>query len=160
MDVRHIRGTTLPNETVRDLWVCGDRISVEPLPTATTLHVGGYIIPGLVDAHCRPGTVGIGHPLDDDQLVADGVAHVRAGTAVVHVPGSASRLPAWFGERPDLPRVVPGGLPVAVEGRGRSRTPGRGARVGMLAGSSPACPQDPHDRAGAPSHSPGLRGRG
>ena len=32
------------------------------------------------------------------------------------MPGSASRLPAWFGERHDLPRVVQAGLPVAVEG--------------------------------------------
>jgi imidazolonepropionase-like amidohydrolase len=111
-----VRGTTLPDETVRDVWVDGDRLSVEPLPGAETLHVGGYLIPGFVDAHCHPGTVDIGAPLDDDQLIADGAVHVRTGTALVRVPGSASRLPDWFGERDDLPRVVPAGLPIAVEG--------------------------------------------
>lgn len=73
----HVRGVVLPDETVRDFWVSGDRISVEPLPGAETLHVGGYVVPGLVDAHCHPGTVCIGSPLDDDQLMADGAAHVR-----------------------------------------------------------------------------------
>jgi len=112
----HLRGTVLPDETVRDIWVRGDRVSFEPLPGAITLHVGGYLLPGLVDAHSHPGTVGIGSPLDDDQLVADGTSHVQTGTALLRVPGSASRLPSWFGEREDLPRVVHAGLPVAVEG--------------------------------------------
>lgn len=120
----------LPDETDRDLWVSGDRISLEPLPGAETLHVGGYVVPGLVDAHSHPGTVCIGSPLDDDQLIADGTAHVRTGTALLRVPGSASRLPDWFGQRDDLPRIVQAGLPVAVEGGffpgwGRQVPPGR-----------------------------------
>jgi imidazolonepropionase-like amidohydrolase len=139
----HVRGTTLPDETVRDVWVSGDRLSVEPLPGAETLHVGGYLIPGFVDAHCHPGTVDIGAPLDDDQLIADGAVHVRAGTALVRVPGSASRLPTWFGERDDLPRVVPAGLPIAVEG---GFFPGWGRQV--RPGDVPAAAADEAGAAG------------
>lgn len=112
----HFRGTVLPDGTFRDMWLDGDRISFEPLRDSRTLSSGGYIVPGLVDAHCHPGTVGIGDPLDDDQLVADGTTHVRSGTALVRVPGSGSRLPSWFGEREDLPRVVAAGLPIAAVG--------------------------------------------
>jgi imidazolonepropionase-like amidohydrolase len=145
MIARHLRGTVLPDDTVRDLWVSGDQISLEPLPDAETVHVGGYIIPGLVDGHCHPGTVGVGAPLDIDQLVADGTAHVLAGTALLRVPGSASRLPAWFGEREDLPRVVAAGLPIAVDGGffpgwGRQVPPDRVPEVAAEeAGSSGWC---------------------
>jgi len=113
----HIRATVLPEGVARDLWFTEDRLSLEPLPGARTLHEGGYVVPGLVDVHTHPGTVAIGEPLDDAQLRADADAHVRSGTAVVRVPGSASRLPTWFGEGPGHPRVVQAGLPVAVAGR-------------------------------------------
>lgn len=112
----HLRGTVLPDAAVRDVWVDDGTISLDPLPGAETVHTGGWLVPGLVDVHCHPGTVGIGLPLDDGQLVADGTAHLRAGTTLIRVPGSATPLPTWFGERQDLPRVVRAGLPVAVDG--------------------------------------------
>ncbi|OLS96729.1 hypothetical protein BJF90_43580 [Pseudonocardia sp. CNS-004] len=123
-----MRGTVLPEAVVRDVWVADGTISLDPLPGAVTVHTGGYLIPGLVDVHCHPGTVEVGLPVDDDQLLADGAAHLRAGTTLIRVPGSGSRLPSWFGERPGLPRVVAAGLPVAVEG---GFFPGWGRQVGI-----------------------------
>lgn len=116
MNAWHLRATVLPDEQIRDLWFTEDRISFTPLPDAQTLHQGGYLIPGLVDTHTHPGTGEIGAPLDEDQLRADAAAHISSGTALIRVPGSASRLPSWFGQSADQPRVVQAGLPIAVEG--------------------------------------------
>ncbi|WP_258723749.1 amidohydrolase family protein [Cellulomonas sp. NS3] len=113
----HLRATVLPDGDLRDLWFEEDRISFTPIPGARTLHEGGFVVPGLVDTHTHPGIAAIGDPLDDHQLRVDAAAHLRSGTALIRVPGSASRLPAWFGAQPDHPRVVEAGLPVAVEGR-------------------------------------------
>src|SRR5690625_1354225 len=99
MSAWQLRATVLPDEQARDLWVTADRIRFTPLPDAQTLHQGGYVLPGLVDTHTHPGTVEIGEPLDEDQLRADAAAHISSGTALIRVPGSASRLPAWFGDR-------------------------------------------------------------
>jgi len=116
MSAWHLHATVLPDEQARDLWFTADRISFTPLPDAQTLHQGGYVLPGLVDTHTHPGTVEIGEPLDEDQLRADAAAHISSGTALIRVPGSASRLPAWFGQGYDQPRVIQAGLPIAVEG--------------------------------------------
>ena len=112
----HFSGTVLPDGTVRDVWVVDDRISLDPVPDAETVHTGGFLVPGLVDVHCHPGTIAPGRPLDQEQLLADGTALLRAGISSVRVPGSASRLPSWFGEHEDTPRARSAGLPIAVEG--------------------------------------------
>lgn len=110
MNAWHLRATVLPDDVVRDLWFEEDRISLTPIPGARTLHEGGFVVPGLVDTHTHPGTAAIGEPLDDDQLRADAAAHLRTGTALIRVPGSASRLPDWFtdegGYEPSMPAEV------------------------------------------------------
>src|SRR6478672_4736869 len=51
----HVRGVVLPDDEVRDLWFVGDRVTLEPVPDAVTLSDGGFVLPGLVDAHCHLG---------------------------------------------------------------------------------------------------------
>jgi imidazolonepropionase-like amidohydrolase len=51
----HVRGTVLPDGEVRDLWLVGDRVTFEPVAGAETISDGGFILPGLVDAHCHLG---------------------------------------------------------------------------------------------------------
>src|SRR5919107_962484 len=51
----HVRGVVLPDDEVRDLWLVDDRITLEPVPGAETVSDGGWIVPGLVDAHCHLG---------------------------------------------------------------------------------------------------------
>jgi imidazolonepropionase-like amidohydrolase len=51
----HVRGTVLPDGEVRDLWLVGDRVTYEPVAGAETISDGGFILPGLVDAHCHLG---------------------------------------------------------------------------------------------------------
>ncbi|WP_207756963.1 amidohydrolase family protein [Nonomuraea cypriaca] len=116
MPVWHLRGIILPGDEPGDVYVDGDRITFTPVPGAETIAEGGYLMPGLVDAHCHPGTSGIGEPLDEALLRAHGDELRAAGIAAVRVPGSAGRLPSWFGDDPSLPRVWGAGLAVAAEG--------------------------------------------
>ena len=51
----HLRGIVVPDGEERDLYVVGDRITFEPLTRAETVVDGGWLLPGLVDVHTRPG---------------------------------------------------------------------------------------------------------
>ncbi|HEY0400468.1 MAG TPA: amidohydrolase, partial [Blastococcus sp.] len=55
----HLSGVVLPQAEHRDLWVRDGRITFEPVPGAETVSRGGWLVPGLVDAHCHVG-VGMG----------------------------------------------------------------------------------------------------
>src|SRR6266536_3429376 len=59
----HLRGVLLPDDEVRDLWLDGDRVSCAPVPGAETIASGGFILPGLVDAHCHLGIASGGSPV-------------------------------------------------------------------------------------------------
>jgi imidazolonepropionase-like amidohydrolase len=110
----HLRGVVLPEDEVVDLWVIGDRISREAVSDAETVVRGGWLVPGLVDVHTHPGAKEPGDPLDDDVLRRDAEAQRDAGVTLIRTPGSAARLPHWFGEQPDLPRVRSGGPWIAT----------------------------------------------
>jgi len=126
----HLRGIVLPDEEERDLYVLGDRITYEPVPEAETVVDGGWLLPGLVDVHTHPGAEQPGDPLNEALLRQHGSQHRDAGVAVLRVPGSAARLPAWFGEAVDLPRVVGAGPWLAAKGR---FFPGWGRQVELAA---------------------------
>ncbi|MDR2987481.1 MAG: amidohydrolase family protein, partial [Nocardiopsaceae bacterium] len=87
----HVRGTELPGGEAIECWINSDRLSFEPLPGAETVVDGGFLLPGLVDAHSHPGRGGLGEPLDTVKLEADARAHARAGVALVRVAGSPDR---------------------------------------------------------------------
>ncbi|MEE2050701.1 amidohydrolase family protein [Nocardiopsis tropica] len=125
----HLRATVLPSGLHTDLWVASGRISSTPVLGATSLPAGGFVFSGLVDAHVHPGVTGIGEPLDEARLREDLTALARAGTTLVRVPGSPSRLPAWVRTEPGLPRVLSAGVPITAPGRffpgwGRPHEPG------------------------------------
>src|SRR5512144_164474 len=52
----HLRAVVLPDGEERDLWV-DDRglLRDEPVPGAGSVADRGYVLPGLVDAHCHVG---------------------------------------------------------------------------------------------------------
>src|SRR5688500_14253944 len=51
----HVRGVVLPDDETRDLWLTEERVSLEPVPDAVTISTTGFILTGLVDAHCHIG---------------------------------------------------------------------------------------------------------
>jgi imidazolonepropionase-like amidohydrolase len=103
-------GPVLPDGEARDLYVVDDTITYEPQPGATT-EARGWIVPGLVDAHCHIG-------LDDHGAVgkmeteAQAVEDRDAGALLVRDCGSAADT-AWIHDREDLPRLIRAGRHIA-----------------------------------------------
>jgi imidazolonepropionase-like amidohydrolase len=105
--VYRLRGVLLPGEDTVELYVDGAGRLVEPIPGAETLVDGGFIVPGLVDAHCH---IGLGPTGGVDLEEADAQARVDrdAGTLLVRDCGSpvdTSPLQA----RADLPEIIRAG---------------------------------------------------
>ncbi len=106
-----LRGVLLPGEDTVELYVDRSGRLVEPIPGAETLVDGGFIVPGLVDAHCH---IGLGPTGGVDLEEADAQARVDrdAGTLLVRDCGSpidTSPLQA----RADLPEIIRAGRHLA-----------------------------------------------
>ena len=50
-----VRGVVLPDAEPREVYVVGGRVTYEPSAGAQTLSDDGWLVPGLVDAHCHVG---------------------------------------------------------------------------------------------------------
>ncbi|WP_249714539.1 amidohydrolase family protein [Rhizomonospora bruguierae] len=109
----HVRGVLLPDDEVRDVWLVGDRVTFEPVPGATTLVDGGFILPGLVDAHCHIGIARGGTPITSvAQAKRLAVLDREAGVLAIRDAGSPIPYPELDGD-PDVPRLVRAGRHVA-----------------------------------------------
>jgi imidazolonepropionase-like amidohydrolase len=108
----HLRGVVLPDGEERDLWV-DDRglVSAEPVPGAETVVSRGYVVPGLVDAHCHVGLDahgGVDEVEQERQILAD-----RDAGALLLRDAGVPVDTHWIDEREDLPRVVRAGRHIA-----------------------------------------------
>jgi imidazolonepropionase-like amidohydrolase len=106
-----LRGVLLPGEDTVELFVDAGGRLVEPIQGAETLVDGGFIVPGLVDAHCH---IGLGSTGGVDLEEADAQARIDrdAGTLLIRDCGSpvdTSPLQA----RADLPEIIRAGRHVA-----------------------------------------------
>ncbi len=107
-----------------ELFVDGPRFVDGPLPGAQALVDGGFLVPGLVDAHCH---VGIGPhgavPLDEAAVQAQTDRH--AGTLLIRDCGSpVDTRPLQ--DRADLPEIVRAGRHL---GRPKRYIPGLGVEL-------------------------------
>jgi len=109
-DALHLRGVVLPDEEHRDLWVVDGRISLDPVADATTVGEG-WLLPGLVDAHCHIGLDSNG-PVERDVAEAQATAERDAGVLLARDCGVPSDT-RWMDDRADLPRIVRAGQHVA-----------------------------------------------
>ena len=104
------RGPVLPDGESRDLYVVDGRVTYEPVASAE-LVASGWIVPGLVDAHCHIG-------LDSDGAVPEDFQEQQAltdrdaGTLLVRDAGSAADT-RWIHDREDLPRLIRAGRHIA-----------------------------------------------
>jgi len=109
MPALHVRGVVLPDGEERDFWIVNGRVRTEPVPGAETIVDGGYVLPGLVDAHCH---IGIAADGDLDAAADQALTDRDTGTLLVRdcgVPMDTRPLQ----ERLDLPRIIRAGRHIA-----------------------------------------------
>jgi imidazolonepropionase-like amidohydrolase len=107
----HLAGVILPEGEPRDVWISDGRITFEPISGAETIVGSGFIVPGLVDAHCHIGLSPAGHALPDAQL-EQAFADRDAGALLVRDAGSPVDT-RWLDDRDDAPRIIRAGRHLA-----------------------------------------------
>lgn len=107
----HLRGTVLPEGETRDLWVAEGVVRLEPVRDAVTLTERGFLLPGLVDAHCHVGLDPSG-PVSDEVAEQQALEERRAGALLLRDAGSPVDT-RWIDDRDDLPRVIRAGRHIA-----------------------------------------------
>src|SRR5207248_6345697 len=111
----HLAGTVLPGGEHGELWITGGKISFEPVPGAETLVRNGFLVPGLVDAHCHPG-IGIGGPVTIEEAVEQAIADRDAGTLLIRDCGLPIDVRP-LQRRADLPTIIRAGRHLALAKR-------------------------------------------
>ncbi len=122
----HLAGVVLPEGEHRDVWIRDGRITLEPVPGAETVSRGGWLVPGLVDAHCHVG-IGRGGGLVEDlaDLREQALTERDAGVLALRDCGSPVDTRA-LDDEPDLPTIIRAGRHIA---RPRRYIPGLGVEI-------------------------------
>jgi imidazolonepropionase-like amidohydrolase len=113
----HVRGVVLPGGEEHDLYLTDDRLTFEPVPGAETIARRGFVLPGLVDAHChigiRSGAVAVERMEDARELA---IVNRTAGVLTIRDAGSPIRYETLDDDN-DMPRLVRAGQHLAPRRR-------------------------------------------
>jgi imidazolonepropionase-like amidohydrolase len=114
--VLHVAGAVLagPDDVHSELWVVGGRVTYARPPGVAAdgvTTVRGWVLPGLVDAHCHVGLAATG-AVDDATAEAQITTDRDAGTLLIRDAGSPADT-RWIDGRHDLPRLVRAGRHIA-----------------------------------------------
>jgi imidazolonepropionase-like amidohydrolase len=107
----HLKGCGLPDETPVELWIVDGCISLEPVTGADTVFDGGWILPGLVDAHCHVG-LGVHGAIDLDEAIVQAEKEREVGVLLLRDCGSPTDTRS-LDDRADLPRIIRAGRHLA-----------------------------------------------
>ncbi len=112
----HLTGPVLVgrDEIVDQAWVVGGRLTLER-PPGDTERLAGWVVPGLVDAHCHVGLDAHG-AVDDATSEQQALADRDGGALLLRDAGSAADT-RWIDRRDDLPALVRAGRHIARERR-------------------------------------------
>jgi imidazolonepropionase-like amidohydrolase len=110
MTALRFHGPVLPHGEARDIYVVDGRISFEPQAGAETA-AQGWIVPGLVDAHCHLG-LGDDGAISREETEQTALEDRDAGALLIRDCGSPVDT-RWIQERADLPRLVRMGRHIA-----------------------------------------------
>ncbi len=105
----HVTGRGLPDGEPVEWWIVDGVLSAEPVAGAQTVFGAdgpdGWIVPGLVDAHCHVG-LGAHGPLDTlDECVEQAEVERGVGALLLRDCGSPIDTRA-LDDRDDLPRII------------------------------------------------------
>ena len=113
----HLSGVVLPEAEHRDVWVRDGRFTFEPVPGAETVSRGGWLLPGLVDAHCHVGIGAGGTAIEDRDATRQQALDERAA-GVLALRDCGSPVDTRFlDDEPDLPHIVRAGRHIAAPRR-------------------------------------------
>lgn len=109
----HLTGPVLvgPEDVRGEMWIVDGRVSFTAPTSGEVTTVAGWVIPGLVDAHCHVGLDGRGavDAAEAERQITMDRAH---GTLLIRDAGSPSDT-RWIDERDDLPKLVRAGRHIA-----------------------------------------------
>ncbi|MEU0494278.1 amidohydrolase family protein [Mycobacterium sp. NPDC006124] len=121
----HLRGRGLPDGEPVEWWVDRGVLSAEPLAGAETIFgadgAGGWIVPGLVDAHCHVG-LGPHGPTEFGEAITQAETEREAGALLLRDAGSPVDTRS-MDDREDLPRIIRAGRHLARPKRYIPRLP-------------------------------------
>jgi len=117
--VLHLSGPVLagPEDVRPEAWVVGRRLTYER-PTsagAEVVTVPGWVVPGLVDAHCHVGLAKEG-AVDAARAEEQALGDRSAGALLIRDAGSPADT-RWMDGRDDLPKVIRAGRHIARTAR-------------------------------------------
>lgn len=107
----HVRGSALPGDIPTELWIVDGHISTEPVSGADTVFEGGWILPGLVDAHCHVG-LGEHGAVELDEAITQAETERDAGALLLRDCGSPIDTRS-LDDHHDLPRIIRAGRHLA-----------------------------------------------
>ena len=107
----HVRGRSLPDGEQVQWWIADGVLRAEPVAGADTVFDGGWIIPGLVDAHCHVG-LGPHGPVGLDEAIAQAEAERGAGALLLRDCGSPTDTRS-LDDHHDLPQIIRAGRHLA-----------------------------------------------
>ncbi|CAM4285976.1 Cytosine deaminase-dependent hydrolases [Mycobacterium basiliense] len=107
----HVRGLRLPDQAPIDLWIVDGRVSTEPIAGADTVFAGGWILPGMVDAHCHVG-LGQHGAIELDEAISQAETERDAGALLLRDCGSPTDTRS-LDDHADLPRIIRAGRHLA-----------------------------------------------
>jgi len=113
-DVLRIEGEVLvgPHDVRPAVWVVDGRVTYSsPGAGADVQTLRGWVLPGLVDAHCHVGLDAHG-AVDAATAEAQAIRDREAGALLLRDAGSPSDT-RWVDERVDLPRIIRAGRHIA-----------------------------------------------
>jgi imidazolonepropionase-like amidohydrolase len=104
----HVRGLGLPDGEPVEWWIVDGTLSAEPVKDAETVFGadghGGWIVPGLVDAHCHVG-LGVHGAIELDEAIEQAKTERDAGALLLRDAGSPTDTRA-LDDHDDLPRII------------------------------------------------------
>ena len=107
----HVRGRGLPDEEPVEWWIVDGVLSAEPVASAETVFDNGWVLPGLVDAHCHVG-IGEHGPVEIDEAITQAEAERDAGALLLRDCGSPIDTRS-LDDRDDLPEIIRAGRHLA-----------------------------------------------